>query len=145
MSKLVEKTVLIDDSDIDLFIQRRFLEVSGFASELLTYKSATEALSWLKDLRGESPPDLIFLDLNMPEMDGFGFLQAFSELPEDLKTSIHIVVLTSSNSGQDKKRALESPHVIHFITKPLRQSEIEALRELLKKNEKRSTLSSLKE
>jgi two-component system, NarL family, nitrate/nitrite response regulator NarL len=142
MSRLVEKTVLIDDSEIDLFIQRRFLEVYSFSAQLIQFKSATQAITWLKSLNGEAPPDVIFLDLNMPEMDGFGFLEAFLQLPEETKASIRIVVLTSSNSAQDRKQAFENPNVIHFITKPIRQSEIEDLRELLKKSMKKTSLST---
>ena len=56
MRRLVEKTVLIDDSDIDLFIQRRFLEVYNFSNELLLYKSAEEALGWLKNINGKLRP-----------------------------------------------------------------------------------------
>ncbi len=82
MPRLVDKTVLIDDSDIDLFIQRRFLEVYNFSNELLLYKSADEALNWLKSASVEQAPDIIFLDLNMPEVDGFSFLKNFKDLPE---------------------------------------------------------------
>ena len=134
MSSLVEKTVLIDDSDIDLFIQRRFLEVYEFSSELLLYKSASEALNWLKKLNGEAPPDVIFLDLNMPEIDGFAFLKSFNELPEKIKTKSRIVVLTSSNSIQDRDQAFQNKNVIQFITKPLKQTDIEELKRIIVKN-----------
>ena len=130
MSKPVEKTILIDDSDIDLFIQRRFLEVYEFSSQLVLYKSANEALNDLK-LNGKPAPDVIFLDLNMPEVDGFTFLSKFNELPEPVKTKTKIVVLTSSNSAQDRERALLHKNVIQFITKPLKQSDIEELRDLV--------------
>jgi two-component system, NarL family, nitrate/nitrite response regulator NarL len=141
MSKLVAKTVLIDDSDIDLFIQRRFLEVYEFSSQLLLYKSATDALNWLRNLNGETPPDVIFLDLNMPEVDGFAFLKAFNQLPPTIKSASRIVVLTSSNSAQDRKHAFENPNVIQFITKPLKQTDIEDLRKLISKTtEKTSTV-----
>jgi two-component system, NarL family, nitrate/nitrite response regulator NarL len=131
MTRLVEKTVLIDDSDIDLFIQRRFLEVYEFSSQLLLYKSATDALNWLRKLNGEPPPDIIFLDLNMPEVDGFAFLRSFNDLPEKIKKISRIVVLTSSNSAQDRKQVFENQNVIQFITKPLKQSDIEDLKKLI--------------
>ncbi|HYG01106.1 MAG TPA: response regulator [Chryseosolibacter sp.] len=134
MSRLVEKTVLIDDSDIDLFIQRRFLEVYEFSNQLVLYKSANEALNWLKKLDGETPPDVIFLDLNMPEIDGFGFLNDFNSLPDKVKQKSRIVVLTSSNSSQDKDQVFKSKNVIQFITKPLKQSDIESLKELIARN-----------
>jgi CheY-like chemotaxis protein len=131
MSSLVEKTVLIDDSDIDLFIQRRFLEVYEFSQQLLLYKSASDALNWLKKLHDETPPDVIFLDLNMPEIDGFAFLRSFSELPDSILKKCRIVVLTSSNSSQDRDQAFQNKNVIQFITKPLKQSDIEELKQMI--------------
>ena len=130
MSRLVEKTVLIDDSDIDLFIQRRFLEVYNFSNHLVVHKSASEALRWLQQAEGE-PPDVIFLDLNMPEIDGFGFLENFNRLPEKITQKSRIVVLTSSSSSQDKDQVLRNKNVIQFITKPLKQSDIELLKQLI--------------
>jgi two-component system, NarL family, nitrate/nitrite response regulator NarL len=134
MSRLVEKTVLIDDSDIDLFIQRRFLEVYEFSQQLLLYKSAADALNWLRKLNGEAPPDVIFLDLNMPETDGFSFLKSFSQLPEWILQKSRIVVLTSSNSSQDRDQVFQNKNVIKFITKPLKQSDIEELKEMIAKD-----------
>jgi two-component system nitrate/nitrite response regulator NarL len=134
MRRLVEKTVLIDDSDIDLFIQRRFLEVYNFSSELLLYKSAEEALGWLKNINGEAAPDIIFLDLNMPEIDGFSFLKNFKDLPEKIKHKSKIVVLTSSNSSKDREQAFSFKNVIQFITKPLKQADIEDLKKLIVTN-----------
>ena len=132
MSKKVNKTVLIDDSDIDLFIQRRFLEVYNFSHQLVAYKSASEALRWLTNMNGETPPEVIFLDLNMPEIDGFTFLKNFEKLPEKILTYSKIVVLTSSNSLKDRQQAFENKNVIQFITKPLKQSDIEELHRLIK-------------
>ena len=134
MRRLVEKTVLIDDSDIDLFIQRRFLEVYNFSNELLLYKSAEEALGWLKNINGEAAPDIIFLDLNMPEIDGFSFLKNFKELSEMIKLKSKIVVLTSSNSSKDREQAFSFNNVIQFITKPLKQTDIEELKKLITAN-----------
>ncbi len=131
MPRLVDKTVLIDDSDIDLFIQRRFLEVYDFSNELLLYKSADEALNWLKTVSVADAPDIIFLDLNMPEVDGFSFLKNFKELPDGIKTKSKIVVLTSSNSAKDRSQAFTYQNVIQFITKPLKQSDIEDLKKII--------------
>jgi len=125
---MVAKAVLIDDSDIDLFIQRRFLEVYNFSDQLVLYRSAEEALNWLKMLNGETPPDVIFLDLNMPDVDGFSFLENFNTLPEGIKKKTKIVVLTSSNNKKDKELVFTNQNVIQFITKPLKQSDIEDLK-----------------
>ena len=131
MQRLVERTLLIDDSDIDLFIQRRFLEVYHFSTELQLFKSAEEALSWLKDIDITEVPDIIFLDLNMPEVDGFGFLRAFNELSAPVQAKAKIVVLTSSNSSKDREQAFSFKNVIQFITKPLKQTDIEELRTII--------------
>ncbi len=128
MSSLVENTLLIDDNEIDLFIQKRFLEVFNFSKQLLTYSSAKEALVWLSKLSTENLPDIIFLDLNMPDVDGFGFLLSVSQLPESVRDHIRVVILTSSNSRQDVDKALAFKNVVHFITKPLKQSDIENLK-----------------
>lgn len=132
MPRKVNKTLLIDDSDIDLFIQRRFLEVYDFSNQLVAYKSASEALNWLKSINGQDAPEVIFLDLNMPEIDGFDFLNSFNTLPDKIRNTSRIVVLTSSNSSQDREQVFKNNSVIQFITKPLKQSDIERLNELIK-------------
>ena len=126
----VHKTVLIDDSDIDLFIQKRFLEVYNFSEELVMYNSANEALNALKS--DAAPPDVIFLDLNMPDSDGFTFLTHFNTLPENVTQKSRIVVLTSSESNIDRDFVLSFDPVVHYITKPLKQSDIEELKIILR-------------
>jgi two-component system nitrate/nitrite response regulator NarL len=128
MSNSMEQIILIDDSEIDLFIQRRFLEVFNFAKQLKTFVSARTALDWLSTTNGVDLPQLIFLDLNMPDIDGFGFLLQFTQLPVAMRQNIRIVILTSSNSRSDLDKALAFENVVHFITKPLKQSDIEALK-----------------
>lgn len=126
----VRKAVLIDDSEIDLFIQKRFLEVYQFSEELTLFNSAREALNSLKT--ATDPPDVIFLDLNMPEADGFTFLKNFKTLPSDITKKSRIVVLTSSESNIDRDYVLTFNNVIHFIAKPLKQTDIEDLRILFR-------------
>ena len=123
--------MLIDDSEIDLFIHRRFLELCNFSKELVAYKSAETALEWLKNLNGVEPPNIIFLDLNMPVVDGFTFLNLFTELPDKIKKHSRIVVLTSSNSVTDREQVFLYKNVIQMITKPIKQADIEALRMLV--------------
>lgn len=131
MSKLVDKTMLIDDSEIDLFIHRRFLELCNFSRELIAFKSAETAIESLRNLNGDAPPNIIFLDLNMPVVDGFMFLNLFTGLPNKIKDESRIVVLTSSNSVTDREQVFLYKNVIHMITKPMKQSDIEALRILV--------------
>lgn len=127
---MVNSAVLIDDSDIDLFIQRRFLEVYSFSKNLVSFKSAEEALKILQVDYEKISPEVIFLDLNMPNVDGFGFLEGFKSLPQQLQEKTKIVVLTSSNSQKDRAQAFSYDNVIHFVTKPLKQVDIEELKKL---------------
>ena len=128
---MVDTTMLIDDSDIDLFIQRRFLEVYHFSKKLISYKSAEEALAWLSAINGGTPPDIIFLDLNMPNVDGFGFLEGLKSLSKKIHDNCRIVVLTSSNSQKDRDLAFNYKNVIQFVTKPLKESDIEELNKIV--------------
>jgi len=128
---MVETTLLIDDSDIDLFIQRRFLEVYHFSKKLISFKSAEEALISLHNYNGEPSPDIIFLDLNMPNVDGFAFLEKFQSLPEGIRNQARIVVLTSSNSQKDRDQVFRYKNVIQFVTKPIKQSDIEDLKKIV--------------
>ena len=131
MQRLVEKTLLIDDSDIDLFIQRRFLEVYHFSTDLQLFKSVEEALNLLRNVAADDVPDIIFLDLNMPEADGFSFLRQFKDLPGWVQSKAKIVVLTSSNSSKDRDQVFTFPNVIQFITKPLKQTDLEELSKMI--------------
>lgn len=133
MMNPVEKTMLIDDSEIDLFIHRRFLELCNFSKEVITYRSAESALEWLNNLNGSQPPNVIFLDLNMPVVDGFSFLNLFTQLPEKIRKHSRIVVLTSSNSVTDREQVFLYKNVIQMITKPIKQSDVDALRILVAK------------
>lgn len=130
MEGKVDNTILIDDSEIDLFIQRRFLEVYAFTRNIITYKSAQEALDALQQ-PNTTIPDIIFLDLNMPNVDGFGFLKNLHSLAPAVQENTRIIVLTSSNNKKDKDEAFKYKNVVHYITKPIKQSDIEHLKEML--------------
>lgn len=127
MNTIVRKTLLVDDSDIDLFIQQRLLEVYNFSQELISFQDAEEALHWLEQAGGDGAPEIILLDLNMPDVDGFAFLERFRTLPAAIKDKSRIVIVTSSNNPDEKKRTLAAEGVIRFITKPLKKTDVEAL------------------
>ena len=128
-SQAVDLAILIDDNDIDLFVQKRFVEINRFAGHVITYNSPLLAVNALMDSGASAIPELIFLDLNMPEMDGFDFLESFKDFPAAVKDKTKVVVVTSSSSHADKERALSFEPVIHFLSKPLSDKDLDQIRE----------------
>jgi CheY-like chemotaxis protein len=120
-----KKCLLIDDNYIDNFVTRRILESSNFAEEIAVRQSANEAISALKD--GSVKPDVIFLDLRMPLMNGFEFLNEFEKIEFEGKDNIKIFMLSSSLDPTDVKRSTENKYVVQFIHKPLTHKILEEL------------------
>lgn len=108
--------LLIDDNYIDNFVTRRILESSNFAEQIIVKQSPAEAISSLRD--GSIKPDVIFLDIRMPLMNGFEFLQEYDLLSID-KENIKIFMLSSSLDPTDMKASLGNKYITQFIHKPL--------------------------
>lgn len=113
--------LLIDDSDMDNFINEAILKRNNAARVINTVRSAEEALEFLADrvYKSEAFPDIILLDLSMPGMGGFGFLEKFIQFPFAKQESCTVVVLTSSFDPEDFKRAKRNQSVKHYVQKPL--------------------------
>ncbi len=115
-----KKVLLIDDSEVDLFISRTILNKISFAKEIHEEMNAERAMDFLKNIDQLSQvPDIIFLDLNMAVMNGFEFLAEFSKLNEFVRSKCKIIVVTSSTNAMDRHRALMFKSVIRFFNKPI--------------------------
>jgi CheY-like chemotaxis protein len=117
--------MLIDDNEIDLFVNRKFIERTVGDVEILTFIRAKKALDFLSSLSiGTSSdyhfiPDIILLDLNMPEMSGFEFLDAYSRLQNKTLTKTKIFLLSSSTNVKDRIDADRHSACQGFLSKPL--------------------------
>lgn len=121
MKQKLNCILLIDDDEPTNFIHRIVLEEVGCSNEILVRDDAKEALETIKTrhLQDEPLPDLIFLDINMPGMNGWQFLEAYQQLPLFLQKGIIIVMLTTSQNPDDRRKTLTLNIVASFLTKPL--------------------------
>ena len=115
---MTRQVFVIDDSELDLFYARIVLERLQPAVQVHTFDSAADALQALRV--APVPPDLILLDINMPGMDGFDFLQAYHDWGRDAgHVCAPVVMLTSSPDAPDRDKAFSFAEVRDYIVKPL--------------------------
>src|SRR3569832_792876 len=118
---MIRHILLIDDNEIDYYITKQLLNNHKVAENITTMQSAIDALQYLNVLheRAESFPEVIFLDISMPEMDGFGFLNQYESYPDLTKALCSIKMLSSSQNPDDINRAKNNPYVKKYFQKPL--------------------------
>jgi CheY-like chemotaxis protein len=125
-----QRVLLIDDTELDNFINREMIRRYGFAQQVFVCSSGKSALEFLNNLvvLGNAAlfPELIFVDINMPLMDGFQFIEQFRRISDSVG-SPRIAILTSSLSNIDRERADKLSPSVQFLNKPL---TIESLKHL---------------
>lgn len=129
----VQTAFIIDDSEVDLFVQKKFIEIRKFAGQVVTFSSSTVALEVLSASKDGDVPGLVFLDLNMPLLNGFEFLDRVRNISNDVFSRMKVVILTSSNSSADYERAMSFNNVIRFISKPLTIQGLDDLKVIMDK------------
>jgi CheY-like chemotaxis protein len=127
MEKGKEYTImLIDDNKIDNFVSLRLIEKTLPGCRFIVATTAQEGLKMLDSQKDEleSIPDIIFLDINMPALNGFDFLSRYEKLSEYITNKCKIVVLTSSEKDEDMSDMMKNKFVIQYISKPLTEEAL---------------------
>lgn len=123
-------TLLLDDNELDNFINQKTIEAANFSNKIFVNTSSKSALEFLNNLEISSTdtanffPEVIFVDINMPMIDGFQFIEIFKNTFPKRFQNIKIVILTSSISLIDKEKAAKLSKNITFLNKPLTQEAL---------------------
>jgi CheY-like chemotaxis protein len=125
--------MLVDDAELDNFINQKIIEASHFADKVFVSTSGVSAIEFLKNLmltnavKPELFPEVLFIDINMPIMDGFQFIHNFLQIPSAKKMGSKLVILTSSISPHDREKAKEISPDIVFLHKPLTKEMLDSI------------------
>ena len=128
-----KKLMLVEDDEIFVFITLKIIKKADFDGELKVFGNGKAAIDYLDSIKDTEAllPEIIFLDLSMPVLDGWGFLDEFLILKPKLTKKITIYIVTSSVSPHDVQRAKNISVVSDFIVKPISKERfIEIIKEL---------------
>ncbi len=129
MQNKLNTVLVIDDDEPTNFLNQMIIEESGCAENIKAVQSGQEALDYLtreKD-NWSKGPDLIFLDINMPAMNGWEFLEQYKQLDKERQARVMVVMLTTSLFPEDEVRAREIPEVSGFENKPLTPEKLDRI------------------
>jgi len=129
----MEQILCIDDDPITLMLSRKVIEKSSFSDEIITAQNGEEALLYFNTLKYSKAkivkkPQLIFLDLNMPVMGGWEFLDYFTSPAYDEFNSVNVIVLSSTINPEDLLKAKKYPIIKDFLSKPITKAMLEYLK-----------------
>ena len=131
MLKTIELACIIDDDNMYVKLIKRVISIKKLCDNLLVFNDGKQSIDYfesvLSDLEKEKVPEIIFLDLNMPVMDGWEFIERFTKIKNKLGKKITLYIVSSSINPEDLKRAKALSEVEDYLIKPINISELEAI------------------
>jgi len=129
MKRKLKQIMLIDDDPNDNYFHQREIKKVITDITIIEKLSGLDALDYLQSNRRNSQmlPDLIFLDINMPALDGWEFLEAYDKLDQEIKKGVIIIMLSTSGNPDDILKATTYSSVSDYITKPLTKELVESI------------------
>jgi CheY-like chemotaxis protein len=133
--KKINCILLIDDNPADNDFHKIIIKEADICNQVKVASNGTEALEYIKksgEIDGEEypKPNIIFLDINMPRMNGFEFLEEYKKLDDKLKSEVVVVMLTTSLNPDDALKAKNEKVIKEFQNKPL---TVESLNDIVEK------------
>ncbi|MFN3951215.1 MAG: response regulator [Thermaurantimonas sp.] len=120
------KIMLVDDDPVFNFITRKCIESAQIEHILEEYLDGSDAIEALYDKKSpDQLPDHILLDINMPKMNGWQFLEALRNL--NIEKEISVTIVTSSIDGEDRRKAYTYPEINEFLIKPISKSDLKEI------------------
>lgn len=118
---MMKSILLIDDEDINLFILQNLLRLSGIKAEIVFFNTSMKGINHLQGLinRGEKFPDLILLDIEMPVLNGWDFLDMYKQFDKTYTYDCKVIIFTTSIIEQDMIKAKSYEEVEDFVNKPM--------------------------
>lgn len=125
------KIFIIDDDPVYRLIARKLIEKNGFFTSIEFFLNGSEGLRALRELMSKEQdlPGTIFLDIDMPIMNGWQFMEEFIKMPDEVREAVNVYIVSSSVADEDTKRAKSYPEIKRYITKPLTLSILNSITE----------------
>lgn len=132
---MLDTILCVDDDPITLMLCKMVINKSSFSRDIITAQNGEEALNYFKKIKekncndlSKNQPQLIFLDLNMPIMGGWEFLDSFNTADYSAYNAIKVIILSSTIDPEDLEKAKKYPMVLDFLPKPITKQMLEYLK-----------------